>query len=255
LKNRQALQETKNGKKSIKRMLAIMRMPQFGFGNKLLYYFNLRKAARESNQKYHCDVFDGMDLFGDKLTGDPPVENFSDFALCLGEKFFSGDFLDSREIFRLNGEREAEERVGAVHFRGTDFFTWNPESILETTYYISAIEEVFEEVDSFQLFTDDAELESFRAVKTYLDERKKVYSLGQNTSNRSEFKKDFVNLANCDLIISSPSTFCISAGFVGKRKKIIHSEKWILSRIQKSDLFWVGLNEGGNENYKLWKTF
>ena len=71
----------------------------------------------------------------------------------------------------------------------------------------------------------------------------------------SPFKTDFVTMCGSDFIISSPSTFCISAGFSHKRKKIIHSKSWITSRILQRDNFWVNLWEGGNDNYKIWKTF
>ena len=60
-------------------------------------------------------------------------------------------------------------------------------------------------------------------------------------------------MAECDYIISSPSTFCICAGFVGRQKKIIHSKKWLENRIKVGDKFWVDLYNGGNEDYSIWR--
>ena len=39
-----------------------------------------------------------------------------------------------------------------------------------------------------------------------------------------------------------------------KNKNIIHSKEWIQHRIEEGDKFWIDLNAGGNENYKLWKV-
>ena len=61
-------------------------------------------------------------------------------------------------------------------------------------------------------------------------------------------------MSECDLIISSPSTFCITAGFITKDKKIIHSKKWIDNRVEAEDTFWFDLVENNNSNYKIWKT-
>ena len=58
-------------------------------------------------------------------------------------------------------------------------------------------------------------------------------------------------MTECDSIISSPSTFCICAGFIGKNKYIIHSAKWAKDRADKRDKFWSGILQGGNFNYPI----
>ena len=68
-----------------------------------------------------------------------------------------------------------------------------------------------------------------------------------------KYIEDFTTMSQCDIIISSPSTYCISAGFIGKEKKIIHSKEWLDYRVEEDDKFWVDLYNGGNEDYKLWK--
>ena len=60
-------------------------------------------------------------------------------------------------------------------------------------------------------------------------------------------------MSECDYIISSPSTFCICAGFIGRQKQIIHSKDWVEYRLSKDDKFWIDLNNGGNEDYSLYR--
>ena len=79
------------------------------------------------------------------------------------------------------------------------------------------------------------------------------FSFGENTSDRRNYLNDFSVMSECDWIISSPSTFCICAGMVGKEKKIILSKKWVENRKSKNDKFWTELSNGGNNNYKLWE--
>ena len=54
-------------------------------------------------------------------------------------------------------------------------------------------------------------------------------------------------------MISSPSTFNIVAGMVGKNKKIIHSKEWLDNRKNKNDRFWVELLENQDEDYSVWE--
>jgi len=61
--------------------------------------------------------------------------------------------------------------------------------------------------------------------------------------------RDFLDMANSDVLISSPSTFSIWAGILGKRKKVIHSKTWVDYRAKENDIFWINLQKGGNEYY------
>jgi len=236
-------------------MLAITKMPNFGFGNKLLYYFNLRQASHQLNCHFHCCQFEGLYLFQGPMQGSDLSREFSELELCLGEKFFTENPLNTREIFKIKAKKESQTKNCAIHFRGTDFHRWNPQSILSTNYYLASIEEVKNDVDVFTLFTDDQDLESFKKTCDFLKFKGKEVRFGENTNNRNQFEKDFLEMCNSEVIISSPSTFCICAGMIGTKKQIIHSSAWVNSRVEKNDTFWVKLSEGGNQNYKLWKTF
>jgi hypothetical protein len=90
--------------------------------------------------------------------------------------------------------------------------------------------------------------------------------------NDSDYLGDFATLSECDVLISSSSTFVVCAGFIGKEdKKIIHSKDWINKNLNHEhwhktprpqnireqqisfDNFWVDLYNGGNEFYKSWR--
>lgn len=226
-------------------------MPNFGFGNKLLYYFYLRQLSYELNEDFYCVPWDGYQYFNGNLLG-----NFDASAkpidLSLGDHFFKFNKIKTRDIFQLKNKKNISDNT-AIHFRGTDFFLWNPDSILSEEYYINSIEETKKITENYIIFSDDLSLKSYLNVIKYLKQNSLSFSFGQNTNNRSMFIEDFCLMAECDNIISSPSTYCISAGFIGKNKKIIHSEQWIKSRILENDNFWIDLNNGGNFNYCLWK--
>ena len=104
------------------------------------------------------------------------------------------------------------------------------------------------------MFTDDDSLESYANVIKLLDKYGIEFIIGENVSNRSRYINDFATMSECDWIISSPSTFCITSGFIGKSKNIIHSKEWIKNRIDNEDKFWKDLYDGGNQNYSLWEV-
>ncbi len=235
-------------------MIAIPRIPpEYGFGNRVLYYFNLRQFAHEENLRFHCQQWFGQQVFDGDLNGHALIKNAKILDPCLGEHFFTYNSLQSRDVFRLKTIPSVPSNTCAIHFRGTDFFQWNPAAVLNTDYYINAITEIKDRVDRFVLFTDDLLLPSYGSVVNFLQDQNLNVFLGENTNNRLRFMSDFSLMTECDWIISSPSTFCICAGFIGKHKNIIHSETWIKSRTDVNDKFWVGLNAGGNTSYKLWK--
>ena len=229
-------------------------MPPCGFGNRLLYYFNLRQEAHKRECAFFCVPWDGYQFFEGNLLGNyPPNESFEILNFCLGEKFYSYNELSTRDVFRLKEIPVIKSDTCAVHFRGTDFHTWNPKSILKSQYYCDSIEEVKSRVSFFNLYTDDINLKSYKDVRALLESENIPFSAGENKVRGRHYIKDFSNMSECDYIISSPSTFCISAGFIGKKKKIIHSKGWVMDRVEKEDKFWVDLYSGGSDDYKLWR--
>ena len=234
-------------------------MPHCGFGNRLLYYYNLRQEAHERSCKFLSAPWDGHEHFEGDLLGNYKMGDkieYEALEFCLGDRFFKYNNLSTRDVFKLKNKPKVPDGTCAIHFRGTDFHSWNPDSILSKQYYFDAIEKVIDQKNfsNFILFTDDEGLESYTSVLELFDNYSigVKYSTGENVSNRSNYIKDFALMSECDWIISSPSTFCIASGFIGKNKKIIHSKEWIMNRINKNDKFWKDLYNGGNQNYSLW---
>ena len=229
-------------------MIIIPQFPNGRFGNRVLYYNNMRQLAAKMGWGYKSPSWEGDSVFNlqDGIRSHERIQEV--LQPCLGEKFFSDRHIPTREIFKLKNMLTVPENSLAIHFRGTDFHSWNPEAVLDVDYYLNAIEE-YGDVDNYYLFTDDRELESYARVIGHLHKTGKNIIFG---SPGSAFD-DFNLMCRCDGIISSPSTFAICAGFIGKHKKIIHSEKWINSRVAVDDKFWVDLKNGGNEDYSLWR--
>ena len=240
------------------------------FGNKLLYYNNLVQVAFHFKMDYYSPRFNEDYIFNFKNFNIPKNESIDidynfliknktnqienkNFHLtpCMGNLFFEFDTLKTNELFKFKNEliplNEKTPLVG-VHFRGKDFHLWDPKAILPLDYYLESINQ-FSNV-KFKLFTDDLSMSTYNQVKKYMDDEKIEYETGEVNN----LTKDFISLSYCDAIISSPSTFSISAGFCGKEnKKIIHSKIWVDYQIEKNDSFWIGFNNGGNHNYKKYK--
>jgi len=226
--------------------------PDWGFGNRLLYYNNLRQLAHKNKEKWSSVYWEGQQHFNGNMNGSDGDTSFH-LQPCLGEKFFEWSSMSTRDILSLKERKSVPKNTAAVHFRGGDFFEWNRDAVLDKDYYLRAIEEIKNEVKHFIIFTDDESLESYNEVEIYFEDNNISYDIGENKSNRSSYIGDFSTMSSCDYIISSPSTYCVCAGFIGARKKIIHSEKWIQNRVDADDRFWVDLHNGGNDDYRLWK--
>ena len=232
-------------------LVSINETPGWGFGNRVFYYNNLRQYAARRGYDWSCIPWDGYQYFKGNLLNQSQK---GDIVLepCLGDNFFEWSCISTRSIFEIDEIPKVPENTCAVHFRGGDFHQWNAKAVLNPEYYINSIDQVKDDVSHFRLFTDDHSLSSFQSVIKKLELEKISYDVGDNSADRRKFINDFSYMTECEYIISSPSTYCIAAGFIGKNKKIIHSERWLLDRINHGDKFWIDLFSGGNQDYKLW---
>lgn len=274
-------------------MIGIRTLAKGRMGNRLFHYHFLRQIAKQTGVRYFhprlpdSPFFDGMEkqtkpfsffkkkihLTSKEILQYTPSELVNAIAQydtqgfdvlldppMLGEVFFDytqfppRDFINVKHAFKIPFAFEANGKtVVGLHFRGTDFKTWNKHASLAPDYYIQAIDfcraQLKNESLVFVLFTDDVLFETYVVVKNYLQ------SLGANVQ-LNETKRtaiyDFYQLSMCDIIISSPSTFAIWAGCVGKAKKIIHSKQWLAYAAGRDDTFWKKLVAGGNQFYSLW---
>lgn len=263
-------------------MVRISEISHGQFGNRLLHYHNMRQLAHQLGRDYWCAPFSGSDLF-EGLCNSSPVPTGTgvsvnwedlrrrgkaywidhattdcysviDLTPVLGEMFFWFDDLDTAEIFKLTKKAALINGMThiAVHFRGRDFRQWDPRAILSSDYYIGAIKKCLTALPGSEvhLYTDDRTLESFDSVWNYLRCSHIVHEFG----HIGDPYRDFAEMTECDAIVSSPSTFAIAAGFIGKKNKLItHSKEWLAYKVGDKDPFWVDLVNGGNKNYRLWE--
>lgn len=146
-----------------------------------------------------------------------------------------------------NDERK---KIG-IHFRATDFREWDANAVLDFAYYKAGIDYVLDQMKEsnplFLLFTDENEFDTYRQTISYLEEKGLDYVAGDA---KRPMMRDFVGLSECDVIISSPSTFAICATLYGKEnKKIIHSKKWVDYCINRDEEFWKTVQENENQYY------
>jgi len=191
---------------------------------------------------------------GKDIIFDPPI---------LGEVFFDYLLYSPNEFIKIKPEFRKEflfdttdKKVIGVHFRGTDFSKWNIHAVLRSSYYMRAIEFCLDEFRNnnpvFILFTDDKRYPAYLETITFLKKLGKTFYLG-DTDNLPIY--DLYQMSQCDILISSPSTFAIFAGCIGKSKKIIHNKDWLGYAVNRNDTFWVRLSKTSNPYYSLWKTF
>jgi len=224
--------------------------------------FSIFKKQTKLNSKkilsYTPEDFLGLiaseDRQGKDLVLNPPM---------LGEVFFDYLFYPTSEFINIKDEYKkpfnseySEDTIIGLHFRGTDFEQWNHNASLKFSYYRDAINHCLDYYKGgniiFMLFTDDNKFPPFLETTNHLKMNGLNFHISTNISSPII---DFYQMSRCDVLISSPSTFAIFAGAIGKEKKIIHNKAWLDYAIAQNDTFWVRLAETTNSYYSLWKTF
>lgn len=126
---------------------------------------------------------------------------------------------------------------------------------MKFTYYQEAIKKCISEFNDkkliFVLFTDDLKFKTYLETLDYLKENNFEFCVSDNLNSPI---CDFYQISQCDVLISSPSTFAILAGAIGKTKKIIHSKEWLDYSVFCNDKFWVDLVKSDSPYYSLWKS-
>lgn len=282
-------------------MIRINNITRGRFGNRILQYNSLMQIARLSGTEASCSNWEGQDFFKDLVAEKSstnqqlplswrdvlnsnmiPLPEDRDFfiddpAYCLHNVFYKltksdpREFLKIKDVYRKNLPQE-KVNVG-IHFRGTDILGAdgnNGREVHDSGYYTDSIELVESEFADthYHVCTDDLTFNSFIETVQFLKDKNLNFSLGSD----SDYFGDFATLSECDILISSSSTFAVCAGFIGKEnKKIIHSKDWINKNLNHEhwhktpdpqnireqqisfDNFWVDLYHGGNEFYKSWR--
>ena len=182
----------------------------------------------------------------------------------LGDVFFDYLFFDPNQFIRIKKEYRLEfdfdpedKIVIGLHFRGTDFPAWNPNAVLEYEYYETALNHCLGHFHNKEIvivaFTDDRQFPAYINTVDYL---KSLPAITLYFGDKDRYPiYDFYQMTQCDVLISSPSTYAIFAGILGKKKKIIHSKKWLDYTIDRNNIFWTKLIETDNPYYSLWRSF
>ena len=190
---------------------------------------------------------------GKNIIIDPPI---------LGDIFFDylffnpGQFIKVKNPFKKTLFKTNDKQIIiGIHIRGSDFASWNENAALGFDYYETSINyclKTYQDKNlSFFICTDDLNFPTYVKTK-FLLKNQRVF-LG-NPEIPAIY--DFYNLSQCDILISSPSTFAIWGGILGKKeKKIIHCKKWLDYSTNRNDPFWVKLLKSNNQYYSLWKSF
>ena len=274
-------------------MIGVDKMFSGRLGNILFQYNILRQLSEKTSQQYYFPWFNGAECFEMNPPKRPFFSNFkkkkkysslniltmgvSNFVHeiiendinnivsileppLLGELFLALPFYSPQKFIIIKPEYKSfrfdlAKKCIALHFRGGDFKAWDENALLDFGYYKNALELCFDEYGkanvSLFLFSDDLQLESYIKVLQFLSNKGITYISGNNSLSPAY---DLYEMSQADVLISSPSTFAIWGGILGKKKRIIHSKEWMAYALKKNDKFWVDLNNDRSEYYRLWRT-
>ena len=234
------------------------------FGNKILQYNSLIQLGKKHNVS--CSMVQNnemtyffknivpfipskkpiklltckMVLEDEKLDFKNYEYKIDDPAYCLHNVFYKvtncnpRNFLELKEEFKTNLPSDTLN-IG-IHIRGGDIISRdgnNGREIHEFKYYKDSIHYVLENFCKNKkyilwLCTDDINFQTFKETYKYLIDTNLPVRTGKIVGNQSDYIYDWATLSECDILINSSSTFCVTAGFLGKSdKKIIHSKKWL----------------------------
>jgi len=289
-------------------VIGIREITRGRFGNRILQYNSLMQLSRQFSIDAYCSEWEGHQWFEDivkpqcsdirpcynitwkeVLSGEYLRRLENNEHCVIGEYVMHNFFYDitklSPKIF-LKLKKEylpvfpSDSKNIGIHIRGDDIRGADGNNCREVhsfQYYRDAIDLIAskEKIDSVHLCTDDTDFDLFVNVESYACEvfgRHNVHR-GKSTLNRSlPHIFDFGTLSECDYLVASSSTYAVTAGFIGKRKKIIHSEDWINKNTPgqgyvawgkytsdypaqywtQYDKFWQRVREFNSEHYEPW---
>ena len=121
----------------------------------------------------------------------------------------------------------------ALHYRGTDFESWDSSALMGAGYYLRALESLqaqypFSRIEAFGV-SDDSTAETPRLLQRS----------GITFRPRSSSSQDFLRLQQADVIVASPSTFSFWASILGS-KRIIFDSTWVRRNANRS-AFWEAI--------------
>lgn len=260
--------------------------PKGGFGNRLLNYINLRQLADalavphlmpdEIDAQWIAGIhrparipwalrrlkfFSRVEVdapgFLDRARGELSTGNTVIMKpRLLTESLARFDFRPARDLVKHRfGPCESHRRFSpdavpvVLHLRGSDFASWKPGAILDETYYRDALAYLDSEgyMDSpVRICTEDPDHPAFGGLSNFLSRAGRLI----NVSCDDPFSCDYASMIYSDRLVSSPSTFAITAGLLGDAQ-IVHNRSWVQSRIDEGDLFWRKVRDDSLNGYDV----
>lgn len=254
--------------------IALRSTPKGGFGNRLLNYINLRQLSSHLGVPFLLpNKPDRSWIKGVHRPATLPwrfrtLRRFSahevlepDFLRVAREDLEAGktlilkprlltealarfDFLPAKSLVRhrfdfCESHRQSHPNGAPVvlHLRGTDFVDWKPGAILGEEYYREALDWLDQHGYSdspVRICTEDVEHHALPGLRDLLDRSGRLVA----TQCTSPFECDYAAIIQAERVVSSPSTFAITASLLGG-SSAIHSRKWVDSRIEAGEVFWT----------------
>jgi hypothetical protein len=157
----------------------------------------------------------------------------------LGEYYKEVTTVDPKEFIKIESGLKNRKQTPflAIHFRGSDFYGWNARAVMDTRYYKDAIESIVSKKPNqfdIRIFSEDRES---KVVK----ELEKEFRC--QVSDGSE-REDFLEIANAEVIIASPSTFVFWSAVLGNCQEIYYSKGWLSYATEQGMKFWIDLRSG-----------
>lgn len=261
--------------------------PKGGFGNRLLNYMNLhelsshlevpffnpnqrdrrwieginrrpviplamrRKVLLEREDLHRDDFLDrAKQWVAGGVTIIPKPRLLTDalvrYARVPPKKFVSHRF----ELCPTHKKQRDTVPAVVLHLRGGDFEGWKPGAVLGEEYYRDALALVdhdgFAE-SSVRICTDDQSHPALPGLRQFLTQSKRLVPL---EGCEEPFSCDYAALIHAPRVISSPSTFAITAGLIGGGG-VIHNKAWVDSRIQAGEAFWQAVRDNSVVGYDV----
>jgi len=153
------------------------------------------------------------------------------------------DFVRHRfDLCATHKKLDDSTHAVVLHLRGGDFEGWKPGAVLGEQYYRDALEHL--QNNGFtntpvRICTDDENHPALPGLRQFLTQTGRLVP---GWDCQSPFSCDYAALIRAQMVISSPSTFAITAGLLGGGG-VIHSKAWVDSRIDEGELFWRAVRD------------
>lgn len=233
------------------------------FGNKIFHYNTMMQISNILGKEASSCGWEGMEYFENICGYVKPSSGTSYEITCdelnnctideikkIGKQhsniiihdyalhgpFYKITEKDPRSFLALKNQYKVNFNFGhpviGIHIRGGDIRGAdgnNGKEIHDASFYTTAIDFVLKSHPDSKFFiaTDDPDIsyEPYWETTKYLKSKNILINLGTSHNSKS-YISDFAALCESDILIGGSSTFVMAAAIIGKKKQIIHAEKF-----------------------------